>query len=92
MVYKTTKLINKKIYFNGLSPIGAMVSVVVIILAFLIFSWIGLVITGFPVLFISGKIAKETKKGNPGFLNSFLRFQNIKTVYIDNSKVLTMIR
>jgi len=91
MRYKTTKLINKKIYFNGLSPIGAMLSVVVIIISFLIFSWVGLLFTGLPTLYISSKIAKETKKGNPGYLKSILNFQNIKTVYKDNKNLMRYI-
>ena len=91
MRYKTIKQVNKKIYFNGLSPIGAMISVVIIVLSFLFFSWIGLFVTGFPILYVSGKIAKETKKGNPGYLKSFLNFQSIKTVYKDNKNLMRYI-
>lgn len=92
MKYKTTKLVNKKIYFNGLSPVGALISIVVIILSFVIFGWVGLLITAFPVLFISGKIARETRKGNPSFVKSLLQFQNIKTVYKDENNLLGLIK
>jgi len=73
MVYKTTKHLNKNLYFLGLSAFQALGVFTLLILVFLIFKFIGLAIFAFPIFYLSAKISKENKNGNPNYLDSYLK-------------------